>query len=220
MSDKKHFKKYTFTVEGQTEKWYLEWLRDLINAIPESEYTVVIDAKVQQSPYKFAKTVNPIAVPSATHICDYESNSAGDVQKFHGILEQLKNANKLKGRSFRYGLGYSNLTFELWMILHKAVCNGSFADKSQYLKPLNKAYDAKFLSLDQYKHESNFKWCLNQLTLENVKLAIVRSKKIMENNIKNGYVEKQVHGFRYYSENPSLTLWQSVEQILSDCKLL
>ncbi len=64
------------------------------------------------------------------------------------------------------------------------------------------------------------KWCLNQLTLENVKSAITRSKKIMENNIKNGYVEKQVHGFRYYSENPSLTLWQSVEQILSDCKLL
>ena len=32
MGDRKETKKYTFTVEGETEQWYLYWLRNQINA--------------------------------------------------------------------------------------------------------------------------------------------------------------------------------------------
>ena len=31
MTDMLETKKYTFTVEGETERWYLLWLRDRIN---------------------------------------------------------------------------------------------------------------------------------------------------------------------------------------------
>lgn len=220
MSERKNNKKYTFTVEGWTEKWYFEWLRDTINSIPESIYTVSIDAKVQQNPLKFAKAVNPIAVPSAVHICDYESNDAVHVRKLHGILDQLDEANKLKGRSFRYSLGYSNFTFELWMVLRKTDCNGTLIDRTQYLNPINRAYNAKFENLAHYKNEGNFKWCLSQLTIDDVKSAISRSKRIMNINQQNNAVMKNYKGFKYYIDNPSLTIWESVEKILKDCGLI
>lgn len=133
MGERKDTRKYTFTVEGWTERWYLEWLRDQINKCPEAAYTVSIDPKVQQSPIKFAKTVNPLAVPNAVHICDYESNDADHIRKFQDTLKQLKMANSLKGRSFKYSLGYCNFTFELWMILHKMDFGGAVAHRSKYL---------------------------------------------------------------------------------------
>ena len=219
MSERKNNKKYTFTVEGCTEKWYFDWLKNTINSIPESVYSVSIDAKVQQNPLKFAKAVNPIAVPSAVHICDYESNDDVHVQKFRGILDQLDNANKLKGRSFQYSLGYSNFTFELWMVLHKIDCNGTLIDRTQYLKHINRAYNANFENLAHYKNEANFKWCLNQLSINDVKSAIARSKKIMNMNQQNNAAMRSYKGFEYYIDNPSLTIWKSVEKILDDCGL-
>jgi len=32
MNNRPETRKYTFTVEGETERWYLYWLRDAINA--------------------------------------------------------------------------------------------------------------------------------------------------------------------------------------------
>lgn len=35
--------KYYFSVEGETEKWYLDWLQDKINNEPATKYKVSID---------------------------------------------------------------------------------------------------------------------------------------------------------------------------------
>lgn len=45
-TDKKENRKYVFTVEGETEKWYFDWLEDQINACETSKYTVSIAPKV------------------------------------------------------------------------------------------------------------------------------------------------------------------------------
>ena len=37
---RKETKKYYFSVEGETEKWYLDWLQKTINSITESKYNV------------------------------------------------------------------------------------------------------------------------------------------------------------------------------------
>ena len=52
MTDMLETRKYTFTVEGETERWYLLWLRDRINEQEGKEYKVAIEAKVQQHPMK------------------------------------------------------------------------------------------------------------------------------------------------------------------------
>ncbi len=43
-------KKYTLTVEGETEKWYFLWLNDQINKNEHRTYNAAIIPKVQQSP--------------------------------------------------------------------------------------------------------------------------------------------------------------------------
>ena len=62
--------KYTFTVEGETEQWYLLWLRDQINACPDRDKNISIVPKVQQSPAKFYKSTSRKVTPVVTHICD------------------------------------------------------------------------------------------------------------------------------------------------------
>lgn len=219
-TDKKENRRHVFTVEGETEQWYLEWLQEQINACDKSKYTVSIVPKVQQSPQKYAKTVNPISTPRVTHICDYESNDEEHVTKFKNILTELKEANSTKGRKFKYSLNYSNFTFELWIVLHKQICNGALTDRTQYLEHINKWYDEKFKNLDQYKQEKNFKRCLSKLTIDNVREAIKRAKNIMNIKVANGDRQEQHKGFNYYKDNPALTVWESVEAILCECELI
>lgn len=66
-------------------------------------------------------------------------------------------------------------------------CNGSKTDRKQYINSINRAYNKHFLSMDDYKHYDHFKSCLEQLSIDNVKKAIERSKRIMESNQANGY---------------------------------
>jgi len=217
LGERKETKQFFFTVEGETEQWYLLWLRDKINSDKKATYKVSIVPKVQQSPLKFAKGVTAKSVPRVVHICDIESNDDVHVQKFQRILSELKEAKKAKGIS--YGLGYSNFTFELWMVLHKKNCNGPLNVRTQYLNHINQAYGEHFENLEQYKHENYFKRCLEALELADVREAIRRAKSIMEKNKTDGKQYIQYKGFKYYKENPALTIYEAVEGILLECGL-
>lgn len=72
----------------------------------------------------------------------------------------------------------------------------------------------------KYKEETNFKRCLKKLTLADVRDAIRRAQAIMAQNQADGKRELEYGGFRYYPDNPSLTVQDAVEEILRDCKLL
>ena len=135
MSNMLETKKYVFTVEGETEQWYLEWLRDRINECEGRSNNVAIEAKVQQSPKKFYKTVNAKTTPEVFHICDVESNEKDHVDKFKRILSEMKEAKTQK--KIKYRLGYSNFAFELWIVLHKRNCNGNSIIESRYVYTLS-----------------------------------------------------------------------------------
>jgi hypothetical protein len=134
-------------------------------------------------------------------------------------LDLLKETSKL-GKQIKYNLGYSNFTFELWMILHKSNCNALLTHRHQYLPLINRAYNENFENLEQYKRESNFKRILRKISLSEVKTAIERSQSIMQRNEENGLVLQQYKGYRYYRENPSLSIWESIQKILKDCDLI
>lgn len=210
--------KYTFTVEGETEQWYLFWLRDQINQHEGRKYNVAFDAKVQQSPRKFYKSINTKTTPEVTHVCDVESNDPAHVRKFQNILSEMAEAKKQK--RLKYELGYSNFTFELWIVLHKRNCNGTLNDRRQYLNLINQAFDESFENLDQYKHEDNFKRCLGKLTLKDVIKAIERADVIADNNMKNGNRQITNSGYRYFPENPALSLHETIKKILNDCGII
>ena len=217
MSSRLETKKYVFTVEGETEQWYLEWLRDRINECEGRSNNVAIEAKVQQSPKKFYKTVNAKTTPEVFHICDVESNEKDHVDKFKRILSEMKEAKTQK--KIKYRLGYSNFAFELWIVLHKRNCNGILTHRRQYLDSINRAFGEHFENLDQYKHEGEFKRCLGKLSLNDVKEAIRRSTVITSNNERDGRVLEKYKGYSYYRDNPALSIHDAVSMILIECGL-
>lgn len=219
MARRKPTNKYYFSVEGETEQWYLKWLQDLINNTEESVCKVSIDCPVKKNPLKHAKSLTVTKKVVIYHFFDYESDEPIHVQGFQEAMNHMKKAEQL-GKQIKYKSGYSNFTFDLWIILHMADCNVSYAHRKQYITPINKAFGEKFENMDEYKQEDNFKRCLNKMNLSNVITAIGRAKKIMQRNQENGYTLLQYKGYKYYKENPSLAAWEAIEKILSDCKLL
>ncbi len=181
MIKRKSTKKFYFSVEGETEKWYLEWLKDKINKSNEATYLVNFDISVQKNPLKRVKSLTITNKTEIWHLSDYESDEDMHVKMFSETMDNMKKAENL-GKNIKYKFGYTNLTFDLWIILHKTKCTTQFSDRKQYIKTINKAYCAKFEDMHQFKHEDNFKECLDQLSLENVKTAIINAKDIMQDN--------------------------------------
>lgn len=219
MIKKKSTKKYYFTVEGETEQWYLKWLEGVINSADEAAYKVSFDCPVQKNPLKRAKSLTLTSKTEIYHISDYESDEPEHVKEFTDTMDNMKKATLL-GKQITYKFGYSNLTFDLWMVLHKQNCNASQTHRTHYLPHINRAYGEHFQKMDHYKVEDNFKRCLSKLTLDDVKNAIERAKYIMKCNQDNGYVEHEYKGYHYYKENPSLMIWEPIEKVLKDCKLI
>ena len=180
-----------------------------------------MEVKVQQSPEKFYKSVNAKTIPNVKstpyvfHICDVESNEDYHVKKFKNVLSEMKEAYEQK--KIKYYLGYSNFTFELWMIFHKRDCNGCLNHRRQYLDPINKAFEENFETLDQYKHEDNFKRCLSKISIDEVIDAIKRSAVITHANEQDKKVLVKYKGYSYYRDNPSLSIHEVVSMILKEC---
>lgn len=222
MAPRKYTIQYYFSVEGDTEKWYLGWLQELINSTEDATYNVKLNCNIQKNPYKYAKSLSLLSGAKKYdiyHFSDYESDDPQHVKQFLDTIQNMKKAN-LSGKSIKYHFGYSNLTFDLWIILHRNACNGSVTHRSHYIRYINRAFDEVFEDMDDYKKEDNFKRCLSKLNLSDVKAAIDRAKKIMETNKKNGYTLHEYMGYAYYKENPSLAIWESIEKILLDVGLI
>lgn len=209
---------YYFSVEGSTEKWYLDWLQHTINAEDNAKYLVKLDSRVETNPLNRVKKLTVVDHANIIHVFDYESSDPSHVKQFKSTLKRMKEAEGL-GKNVRYRLGYSNFTFELWMILHMADCNSSLSYRNQYLELLNRAYKENFQSLSHYKQEDNFKRLLRELTLDHVRKAVQRSRTIMRHHEDVGHKLMQYEGFEYYDENPSLSIWEIIEEILEECNL-
>ena len=215
MANRKMNVRYYFTVEGETEKWYLEWLRDAINADPRSKVKVVCSPKVQKNPVKWAKAkTNLDKSAKVFHVFDFEDEEPIHVKAFKDTLANMKKAGSL-GRGFRYVSAYSNLTFELWMVLHKGDCP-ALAHRRQYLKPINDLYGEHFESLDEYKHEANFKRVLGKLTVDDAVTAVGRAETLAKRAEEHGLRKAQHCGYSYYLDNPATDLWIPVKQMLEE----
>lgn len=209
---------YFFSVEGETEFWYLKWLENIININENSTHKVSIKCEVQKDPIKYVKKLSVLGKTTIYHLSDYESDDPIHVKQFNTTMDRMKQASSEKQVKYRFG--YSNLTFDLWIILHMIDCNSCIYHRDKYLDIINRAYSESFESMNEYKQENNFKRCLGKLQLCNVIDAIKRAKVIMQRNRDNGYTLHKYKGYEYYKENPSLTVWEAVEIILKDCGLV
>ena len=207
---------YTFSVEGETEKWYLEWLARKLNERQDVTKTVSFIVKVQKNPVSMVKRFSQ-PPREIFHLCDIESQDPGHVAQVEETLRNLKRASSLK--STKYLFCYSNFTFELWMILHKQDCFGAKTGRADYLKILNRCYRTNFASLPEYKEEKNFRRLLDSLSVCDVVNAVERAERIMKFNEEN-FQKIRKYGYGYFRENPSLELHTVIARILKECGLV
>lgn len=205
-------KKFFFSVEGDTERWYLMRLQRLLGE-HGTESNVKIDCKVEKDPLARVRGITVLSKIEIVHMFDMECDRYSDIKKFEAVLSKMKKAERL-GKSVKYILGYSNLSFELWIILHKVDFYIQQSNCSGYLPYINKYYGESFESLNEYKEEKNFKRLLDKITIEDVKSAVSRAKKINENNVNKGYKEIHYANYRYFRENPSLSLGDIILKLL------
>ena len=219
MTPRKETLTYYFSVEGSTEKWYLEWLEIQINSKDEAKFKVKFKVEVQKDPISLAKKLTIQTKTTVWHLSDIEGSTPEHIRTVEATLRRLGDVKKLR-KSIIYKWGYSNLSFDLWIILHKQNCNAELASVDSYLNYINRAFEMHFESMKKYKEEANFKRCLGKLDFRDVLSALGRAKVIMKRNEENGYSMTQFKGYTYYIHNPALDLWQPIEQILNDCHLL
>lgn len=219
----KQNKLYYFSVEGYNEKWYFEHLQKLINNSDESKYNVQFDIKIDRSPLSRKKSINvPIFSGQKLqlfHIVDYESNDPEYVKQFNRLLDELSEIRK-KYKAYNYKLGYSNFAFELWLILHKSGNIHQVQDRSRYIDKINSLYNTNFQKMKSNKNQKTFERLLEQIGLEEVKRALANAEKVRKYQEDIGNRLMELKGFKYYRDNPDITVNECVKKIFDDCSLI
>lgn len=91
---KKLTKKYYFSVEGDTEVWYLDWLRDMINSAPERKCNVSFVRKKESDPIRFVKGLTLQGKATIFHLSDYESNEHEHQLLFTRTMDKMREAER------------------------------------------------------------------------------------------------------------------------------
>ena len=207
--------KFYLSVEGETEKWYFEHVRDLINASPDARYRLALRCDVEKQPLDMAKRLPVPKGPGIDvwHVFDFESESEQHRNNFQGALRQMRDANAM-GKKLRYRPAYSNFTFDLWMVLHRrGVIHCGHRD--DYLRQINAAYGTNFREMHEYKREANFKGLLKGIDLQDVSDAVARAKRMNEATLRNGARTAEHCGFSYCLDNPYTELYKVVDKMLA-----
>lgn len=219
IKSRKMCKVYYFSVEGETEKWYLEHLQKLINSCENSKFIVKFETEITD-PVSFVKKQSFTSKAVVNNIIDVESSEKEHKTKFLNQLSSMKKAQNM-GKQVKYILGYSNFAFDLWMILHKSDCFASLSHRDDYKDIINKAYNYNFKSMKEYKSNDMFhKKILNKINLNDVIEAVKRGKRLQELEEENSFKKTQHCGFCYCEDNPSLSVWKIIGDILKECGLL
>ena len=94
MAKRKPTNKYYFSVEGETEQWYLKWLQDTINNTEKAACKVSIDCPVRKNPLKHAKSLTVTRKIEIYHFFDYESDSCQRLSRSSGQYEEGRKNRK------------------------------------------------------------------------------------------------------------------------------
>lgn len=223
---KKESRQFNISVEGlNCEKMYFEHLAKLINS-SDSTYDLKV-APRKMSPIQYARrnAYKPVAKRKDNkklpyiHVQDIEDYyNEFHKNKFFGMIDEMREAEREFGIS--YELGYSNYTFELWMLLHVADMDYSVQDRKAYLSPINRWFHRDFADLDEFKQEAAFQEILDEfVTLDSIRHAIRRAEKIVEQNAQGRKVSENYRGLTFYHDNPDVSVHEVVQLIFEVCEV-
>lgn len=89
---RKENRAFNFSVEGQTEKWYLLWLARQINAA-NPKYNAVISPVVERSPLRYSKSQTNYSGSMFFHVCDLRGRQIWIYKILNILLMKLKAVN-------------------------------------------------------------------------------------------------------------------------------
>lgn len=101
MAKMKSTKKYYFTVEGETEQWYLKWLQDRINETESSAYKVSFDCPVQKNPLNRAYAEQFEDMKEYKHEDNFK-RCLGKLE-LSNVIEAVNRANRIMARNEENG---------------------------------------------------------------------------------------------------------------------
>ena len=220
-------RQFHMSVEGANcERLYFEHLAKLINCSDRHKYNLKISPKAM-SPMQHAKrnAYKPVdkrrdgkKLPYI-HIQDIEDYyDAEQRRRFYGIIDEMRTAERTFDIS--YCLGYSNYTFELWILLHVADMTAAVTNRTAYLRPINRYFKREYGSLAEFKNEVEFQRLLDEfITLDTVFDAIDRAKRIVENNKDQGKTKISHRGVMFYPDNPDVSVHDVVQMIFDVCEV-
>ena len=123
--------------------------------------------------------------------------------------KKLKPTKRSSGRHIYHA--YSNVNFDLWLILHKQDYNKRVSKNDAYINDVRRVYGLK--RADDIKSEDVINKILGQITLKDVKEAIKRAENIRI--IKEESDSKNIFNTLIY-ENPDFSIHEFLRFVLKD----
>ncbi len=200
-------KTYLCICDGQQEKMYLEHVARLVNDFPNKviKFNVYIDR-----PYRLKKTYEDY---SCAALFDYDFDDVN-------FKRNIELCDKLNRNERKYGKGknqrfiyhaYSNVNFDLWLILHKKDFNRPVSRTDAYVNEVRKIYGLG--SNEDIKNRETLNRILNQISLIDVKKAIERAEKIKKTKDPK---EATKVGSTLIYPNPDFSIHEFLKVVLKD----
>lgn len=206
---------YYGAYEGEQEEKYFKHLQKLINNDDRSLFDVNFN-------FDSPKGGSPLEV------CKYADKSITfgnrrDAEKKHRIVavfdydfkdDIFKNAIKYCNDK-KIVAGYSNVNFDLWLILHKKYYSACVSNNSGYHSTIRTLY--KLPKFADIKNQEIIEEMVSQITLDDVIEAIANCKKIEEDKKLTGTLYSGLLG---HYEQPYIKLHEFVEKVLKDVGII
>jgi len=200
-------KTYFCVCAGQQEELYLKRVAFLLKKLPER---VVTFNTVMGQPSRLKKTYTEY---DCAALFDYDFNDVYFKNNIQ-ICDKLNNENKQKKRKSGKNVyhAYSNVNFDLWLILHKEDYNRTVFKNDAYIPEVRRVYGLG--NNDDIKNRNIICKILEKIELDDIKKAIERATKIREGKISD---DKVVLGSTIYYANPDFSIHEFLKKVLIDC---
>ncbi len=132
-----------------------------------------------------------------------------------GNIEQCNKEDKIfqksrKAEKKRFYHAYSNINFDLWLILHKEDFRKTHRTNDAYIADVKRIFN---ILSDSIKSKKDMKAILKAITLEDVKNAIIRAE-----NIRKAKEDCDIIGNKEYIvyDNPDFSIHLFLKRVLQD----
>ncbi len=195
---------YFCVCDGQQEEMYLKHIAFLLKKPTERVVTFnTIQGSIERLKKNYTEYDNAA-------LFDYDFNDA-EFKKKITTCEQLQKENqKHRGKNVYHA--YSNVNFDLWLILHKVDFNRPVTSNDAYLTVVRKIYGLG--NEADIKEKAIIERILMQITLDDIRNAIRRAEQIRAKKLKSDcFMLGSIECYR----NPDFSLHEFLKIVLLDC---